>query len=83
MGAAVRTWPFRVFSFPSEIVSPGLQKGWVMAIRMAEGRYEIPSLPCAPFRIIDSYVRPAGLLGSIDKAMVFSSVLTPASRSRS
>lgn len=25
-GAAVRTWPFRVFSFPSEIVKPQLVK---------------------------------------------------------
>jgi hypothetical protein len=26
-GAAVRTWPFRVFSFPSEIVTPDLSLG--------------------------------------------------------
>ena len=69
-GAAVRTWPFRVYSFPSEIV-PGTYN----AITRGDGLYGVPKLTISNeelSRLMETYVRESmvALRDEIDKAIM-------------
>lgn len=83
--AAIRTWPFRVYSFPSNIAAPVLfvdsesikliswdpENGRLIAKRGANGFYELPLPPSPPYKIIDSHVRSTQMKGIVGACFGF------------
>ena len=64
VGAAVRTWPFRVYSFPSEIVVPEVPSSMVLD-QLNEVTYKyltatIPSILFTPSPLYEALAREKG-----------------------